>query len=143
MNQTDEDVSERLEVVVYRLVRTYVNRKTEEKSGVTYDSFKGNTESDEKGRKRVVYPHAYTEARQKICSSTFLGFRSRRDADFVNFFTSTIGSVSQYLPEDDYRIVASALMNEDGLCCRENIKTLAMLALSAASYTPAAKKESK
>jgi CRISPR-associated protein Cmx8 len=118
-----------LEDLVFRLVRNYVQRKTEEKSGLKWDDFKDRKIKDEKtGRERIEIPQAYSDAKEKVASGTFLAMRSRREQDFVDYFTATICSVGQFLPEDDFRIVADALLRN-----RENVKTLTLLALSANS----------
>ena len=124
-----------LETLVYRLVRTYVRVKTEQRSGITYASFKDKKSKDERGRERVDYPRPYTEAQEKICSDLFLGLRSRRDDDFVSYFTGTIGSVAQgpnVSREEDFRVIAEALLDEER---RRDVQTLAMLAASAASFS--------
>jgi CRISPR-associated protein Cmx8 len=124
-----------LESIVHRVVQTYVWRKSEEKSGFKYEDFKDKTIADEKtGKSRRAVPPAYSEAKEKICSDAFLAFRSRRGADFVDYFTSTIGQVAQFLPPDDFRVLAEALLRTDGRDNRDDVKTLAMLALSATSY---------
>lgn len=123
-----------LEMIVHRVVQTYVWRKTEEKSGCKYEDFKDKTTTDEKtGKSRRAVPAAYAEAKQKICTDAFLAFRSRRGADFVDYFISTIGQVAQFLPPDDYRVLAEALLRSDGSDNRDDVKNLAMLALSATS----------
>jgi CRISPR-associated protein Cmx8 len=119
-----EVYDERLASYVYRLTQEYVPRRTEEKSRKTYEDFKKN--KDEKGR--VIYPQDYREALEKVCSDAFLAMRGRREQDFVEYFTGTICSVAQYLPEADYLIVSRALIDEPN-----TVKTLAMLALSASS----------
>ncbi len=119
-----EVYNERLASCVYRLTQEYVHRRTEEKSRKTYEDFKKN--KDEKGR--VIYPQDYREALEKVCSDAFLAMRGRREQDFVEYFTGTICSVAQYLPEADYLIVSRALIDEPN-----TVKTLAMLALSASS----------
>jgi CRISPR-associated protein Cmx8 len=124
-----------LESIVYRLVRTYVRTKTEQRSGITYATFKDRRVADDAGRERVRYPQAYTEAQEKVCSDLFLGLRSRRDRDFVSYFTGTVGSVAQgrnLSDEQDFRVVVRALLDEDRW---QDVKTLAMLATSAASFT--------
>lgn len=131
------DQPKRLETLVYRLVRNYVRIKTEQKSGATYASFKDKKVKDAKGRERVEYPKAYSDAQEKVCSDLFLGFRSRRDEDFVSYFTGTIGSVAQgpnLSDENDFGLIARALLDSDE---RRDVKTLAMLAVSAASYASA------
>jgi CRISPR-associated protein Cmx8 len=123
-----------LETLVYRLVRTYVWTKTEQRSGITYASFKDRKVKDKQGRERVDYPRDYTDAQEKVCSDLFLGLRARRDDDFVSYFTATVGSVAQgknLSDETDFHIIAQALLNEDR---RRDVQTLAMLAAAAASY---------
>ncbi len=110
---------------IYRLIQTYVNLRTEEKSGKKYKDF--SEHRDAKGR--IRYPQEYRDAREKVCSDAFLAMRGRREQDFVEYFTGTICSVPQYLPQQEYAAVAGALMSD-----WEKIKTLAMLALSAHSY---------
>lgn len=122
MSQADRD--DNLAKVVHRMVREYANRRTEEKSGKEYDDFKKN--KDEKGR--VIYPQGYKEAQEKVCSDAFLAMRGRREQDFVEYFTGTICSVAQYLPEEDYIIISRALVTQPNI-----VKTLAMLAISASS----------
>ncbi|HEX4788572.1 MAG TPA: type I-MYXAN CRISPR-associated protein Cmx8, partial [Actinospica sp.] len=135
-NAPPADRAASLETLIYRLVRTYVRAKTEQKSGVTYASFKDRKVKGPSGRERVDYPRAYTEAQEKVCADLFLGMRSRHDDEFVSYFTGTIGSVAQgrnLSEEDDFRVIATALLDEQG---RRDVKTLAMLAVAAASYAP-------
>ncbi|MGI8548735.1 MAG: type I-MYXAN CRISPR-associated protein Cmx8 [Gemmatimonadaceae bacterium] len=123
-----------LENLVYRLVRSYVRAKTEQKSGITYASFKGKKVKNDKGGERIDYPRAYMDAQEKVCSDLFLGMRSRRDTDFVSYFTGTVGSIAQgptLSNEADFRVIAEALLDENR---RSDVQTLAMLATAAASY---------
>jgi CRISPR-associated protein Cmx8 len=117
-----------LSLLVHRLVREYVQRKAEEKSGYKWEDFKDKKKTDEGGRTRIDVPPAYTEAKEKVASSVFLEMRSRREQDFVKHFTATFCSVRQYLPEDDYQVVAKALLEQP-----DDVKTLTLLALSANS----------
>ena len=119
-----EAQNDRLAHCIYQLTREYVNRKTEEKSGERFDIFKNN--KDDKGR--VIYPQKYLENKEKICSDAFLAMRGRHEQDFVEYFTGTICSVSQFLPEEEYIIMGQALISQPDI-----VKTLAMLALSANS----------
>jgi CRISPR-associated protein Cmx8 len=114
-----------LSMRVYRLTQTYVNLRTEEKSGKKYKEF--SRQKDSGGR--ILYPQEYREAREKVCSDAFLAMRGRRDQEFVEYFTGTICSVPQYLSQEEYIAVARALMTD-----WERIKILSMLALSAHSY---------
>lgn len=122
----EKEREEQLAQRVNRLIRTYVSRKTEVKSGVTYDDFKKS------------YSDKYREAREKICSDAFLAMRGRREQDFIEYFTGTICSVPQFLPENDYLEIANALLNE-----WEKVKTLSMLSVSACSYLSEPKDNSK
>ena len=111
--------------VVYRLVQQYVWRKTEARSNISYQTFKDKKDANG----RIQVPTAYREAKARICEDMFLSFRSRREQDFVDYFSSTIGSVPQYLPESEYILVTQALINGRWM----DVKTLAMLAVSACS----------
>jgi CRISPR-associated protein Cmx8 len=109
---------------VYEMVRAYVMRKTESRSQISWQSFRESR--DEKGR--VKAPEPYREARHKVCMDAFLAMRSRRSREeFRDYFIGSICSVPQYLPEEDYQAVASAL-GSDGW---EELRSLAMLAMSA------------
>ncbi|MBI2502236.1 MAG: type I-MYXAN CRISPR-associated protein Cmx8 [Candidatus Latescibacteria bacterium] len=124
VSMSSEEWDDHLALRVYKLTQNYVNRKTEEKSGIKYESFKENKNPEG----RVIYPEKYREAREKVCSDAFLAMRGRREQDFVEYFTGTMCSVPQWLPEDDFVAVSRALMTE-----WEKVKTLSMLALSACS----------
>lgn len=124
-NMGEDDLDNQLALRIYQLIRTYVNLKTEEKSGKKYKDFQALR--DEK--KRILYPQEYREARAKVCSDAFLAMRGRRDQDFIEYFTGTICSVPQFMAEVDFVAVAGALMKD-----WEKTKILSMLALSAHSY---------
>jgi CRISPR-associated protein Cmx8 len=115
---------DRLALCIYRLIREYANRKTEEKSGIKYDGFKNNKDKDG----HTIYPPKYLETKEDICSGAFLAMRSRNGQDFIEFFISTMGSVPQFLPEKDYLLVSQMLISQP-----EIVKNLSMLALSAHS----------
>jgi len=118
----DPQLSER----IHSMVRAYVMRRTEVKSGIPWDSFKDRRTADN----RLDVPQRYREVRQKVCMDAFLALRGRRAReDFVAYFTGTVCSVPQYLPEAEYEVVAQALMSDRW----EEAKALAMLALSACS----------
>jgi CRISPR-associated protein Cmx8 len=128
-NMTDAAPESPLPLLIHRLVRDYVQRRTEEKSGHKWEDFKDKKIKDEKtNRERIDVPEAYREAKEKIASGIFLEMRSRREQDFIDHFTATFCSVKQYLPEADFRIVAQALLTK-----AEDVKTLTLLALSANS----------
>jgi CRISPR-associated protein Cmx8 len=121
----DEQKDDQLALRIFDMMRQYANRRTEEKSGVKYDDFKGH--KDQNGH--VQYPREYREAREKVCRDAFLAMRSRRDQDFIEYFTGTICSVPQWMPEENYLAVTESLIADP-----DKVKTLAMLALSACSY---------
>jgi CRISPR-associated protein Cmx8 len=110
---------------IYSLIRSYVRQKAEMKSGVDIDALPKN----EKGY--PDYPKPYLDAKEKAASSAFLAMRGRRREDFIEYFTGTICAVPQWLPEEDYLAVSRALIEQP-----DTVKNLAMLALSAHSYTP-------
>jgi len=121
-----------LETLIYGLVRNYVNRKTEDKSGLKWDDIAKRPKiKDEKtGRERLDIPKDYTDAREKIVSDVFLALRSRRGQDFADGFVARFGSVGQWhqLPPGDFERVAHELIKSP-----ENVKTITLLALSANS----------
>jgi CRISPR-associated protein Cmx8 len=115
--------SRSLDILIFRLVRKYVTAKVTDKYGLKWDDVK-RAKDDPVSE----LPEEYRKARGKVVEDVFLAMRSRREKDFVDYFTSTICSVSQFLPEDDYGTVARALLNKS-----DDVKTLALLALSANS----------
>lgn len=118
-----------LEVLVYRLVQNFVRQKTTGKCGLEWDDFKDKKIKDEKTKKeRVDVPKEYAEAKERVVADAYLAMRSRREKDFVEYFTASICSVRRYLSEDDFCIVAKALLDQP-----EDVKTLTLLALSANS----------
>jgi CRISPR-associated protein Cmx8 len=122
---TQEDRDDILARRIHALIQNFVNRRAEKKSGVKFSDFK--QEKDEKGR--TSYPPAYLDAREKAASEAFLAMRGRRDKDFVAYFTGTICSVPQFLPETEFIGISRALLED-----WEKVKTLSMLALSACSW---------
>jgi CRISPR-associated protein Cmx8 len=115
-----------LDILIYRLVSKFVHRKTEGKSDLNWANFKKT--KDESGEERTEVPQAYRDAREKVVADAFLSMRSRREQDFVDYFTASICSVGQFLREDEYHVVAQALLRNP-----DQVKTLTMLALSANS----------
>ncbi|MCI0361427.1 MAG: type I-MYXAN CRISPR-associated protein Cmx8 [Planctomycetaceae bacterium] len=117
-----------LAVVINRLIRSYLYRRAEERSGVQLDKYqtgKGTIDWEK-------VPAEFNEWKQKLAQSTFLEFRSRRDQAFVDHFVATFCSVKQYLSDEDYRTVADALLDREQ-DRRDDVKTLTLLALSANS----------
>jgi CRISPR-associated protein Cmx8 len=99
-------------------------RKTEEKTGLEWDKIKEKKTPEGK----IDVPKEWSQEKEKLASNIFLEMRSRREQAFVDHFTGTFCSVKQYLPEDDFQIVANELLTDS-----EKVKTLTLLALSANS----------
>jgi CRISPR-associated protein Cmx8 len=132
------DATERLSRIIQRLVNKYVEGRAESKTGKKVKDFKKQLIN---GRERRDYPKEFREAQQRVCSDAFLAMRSRHDQDFVEFFAGTICSVAQYLPPSDYQFLTSVLLTKSDLnpvsgkrLSWEDIKAVAMLAVSACSY---------
>jgi len=126
MTETSAPKPQSLEKRVYDMIGAYVRQKTEDKSGISWADFKDKRTADGK----LEIPPDYMEARKKVCADVFLAMRSRRDQDFIEYFTGTICSVPQFLPPEDYVFVSQALLEDGGW---EKVKALSMLALAAHS----------
>jgi CRISPR-associated protein Cmx8 len=113
-------------------VKTYVYRKSESKSGIKWDDFKDKKVKDKStGKEQISVPQRYREVREKVCTDAFLRLRAcKAREDFVSYFTGTICSVPQFLPEAEYQTVADAILADERW---EEVKALAMLALSGLS----------
>lgn len=110
---------------VYEMVAAYVYRKTEARCGISWDAVK--TQLKAEGNHQV---QQYREAREKVCSGGFLAIRGRKSReDFTSFFTGTICSVPQFLPQGEYDAIAGALLGDKW----EDVKSLSMLALAGLS----------
>lgn len=118
---------------VYRLIRTYVERRTDDKSDIKLAQLK----KDEKDRN--IYPKAYREAREKVAKEAFLAMRGRNGRDFIEYFTGTICSVPQFFGKEDEFVEMSQVLIKKP----ETVKDLSMLALSAWSWLPSANNESQ
>lgn len=107
-----------IEAAVYTLVGSYLSKKLKGKYGLEWSTVKGTPKEAE-----------YNETKEKIARDAFLAIRSRSNReDFIEYFVSTICSVSQPLNEEAYLKVAEDLFKRP-----EDIRTLTMLALSARS----------
>ncbi len=117
---------------VHSLIRAYVLRKAEGKSGIKWDDIKAKKVTDPStGKERLDVPPKYREVREKVCTEAFLRLRACRSReDFIAYFTGTICSVPQYLPEGEYQTLATALLSDERW---EEVKALAMLALAGLS----------
>lgn len=112
------NTEEALDVLVYKMIRNYVNRKVESKTGLRWDAVPP-------GKRREV-----DEAREKIARQAFLDVRSRSGSDFEGYFAGTLCSVPQFIKPEDFTRLSAALRKD-----ADNLRTLTLLALSAASWT--------
>lgn len=114
-----------LEKRIHQMVAAYVYRKTEARSNIKWEDIKDHLKGEGDGRVAQ-----YREAREKVCSNAFLAIRSRKSReDFTTYFTGTICSVPQYLPESEYQKVSKALLGDEW----EDVKSLSLMALSGLS----------
>jgi CRISPR-associated protein Cmx8 len=105
------------EFAVYQLVGTYLAKKLKGKYGLEWNAIKSNPAKEKE----------YQEMKEKLARDAFLAIRSRSNKeDFIEYFASTICSVSQHLNQQAYLKVAEDLFSRT-----EDIRTLTMLALSA------------
>lgn len=105
------------EYAIYQLVGTYLSKKLKGKYGLEWSAVKGIPAKE----------NEYAEMKEKIARDAFLAIRSRSNKeDFIEYFISTICSVSQHLNQQAYLKVAEELFSRT-----EDIRTLTMLALSA------------
>jgi CRISPR-associated protein Cmx8 len=106
------------EKLVLRLVKSYVMSKLEGKYQLKWKEVQGTPKENE-----------YREKKGKIAKSAFLEVRSRNEkSDFINYFASTICSVSQRMNEDSFEKLTRDLYEDT-----DKVRTLTMLALSAHS----------
>lgn len=105
------------EYAIYQLVGTYLSKKLKGKYSLEWSAVKGVPAKEKE----------YAEMKEKIARDAFLAIRSRSNKeDFIEYFVSTICSVSQHLNQQAYLKVAEELFSRT-----EDIRTLTMLALSA------------
>jgi CRISPR-associated protein Cmx8 len=106
------------EKLVLRLVKSYVLSKLDGKYQLKWKEVQGSPKEKE-----------YREKKAKIAKSAFLDVRSRTEkSDFINYFASTICSVSQRINEDSFEKLTRDLYEDT-----DKVRTLTMLALSANS----------
>ncbi len=106
------------EALVYRMVGVYLSRKLKSKYQLEWKSVKDNP------AKRSDYD----EMREKLAREAFLAVRSRTGQDFIDYFASTICSVSQTMREPRFVALTRALLEDT-----DKVRTLTLLALSARS----------
>jgi CRISPR-associated protein Cmx8 len=110
---------------VHDMVSEYAYRKTEKRCGIKWEFIKDHLKGEGSHQAQQ-----YREAREKVCSGAFLAIRSFKSREeFTNFYTGTICSVPQFLPQGEYDALAEALLGDDW----EDVKSLSMLALSGLS----------
>lgn len=132
--RTEEEVESRnrepssIDALVYRLVRDYVRRRVKAKYGLDVDAVKENPAKQK----------ALNEAREKVSRDAFLAVRSRADSDFAEYFAGTIASVPHRLQEPDFIELTRHLRDDD---LRGDVRTLTLLALSAAAWAPSMEKK--
>jgi CRISPR-associated protein Cmx8 len=129
---SDSNAAYDISKCIHNMIRSYVMRKSEAKSGISWDSFKDKKEKNPKtGKEYIAVPAKYREAREKVCSQAFLRFRSCKcREDFITYFTGTICSVPQYLPKEEFKKLSEILLQGDKW---EDVKAVSMLALSGLS----------
>lgn len=107
-----------IDQLVYRLASSYIWRKVEAKTGLKWAEVK-----DIPDRRAE-----YNKAKERVAKDAFLAVRSRTGSDFIAYFTGTLCSVPQYLPAEQFQVLASGLHQDT-----EKLRTLTLLALSAQS----------
>lgn len=138
----DDEKRKHLGLVIRGLIPNYVRRKACRKLDLDYDKL---PRKEVKGRQVPTFddPEKFQDAQRRVCNDAFLQIRSRHDEDFVEFFAGTVCAVPHYYEKktDDLAFLMNALMtppSRDAVARqslnRDDIKTLAMLALSAYSY---------
>ncbi|MBK8255724.1 MAG: type I-MYXAN CRISPR-associated protein Cmx8 [Polyangiaceae bacterium] len=117
-----------IDALVYRLVRDYVSRRVKAKYDLDFSAAKENPSKQKQ----------LNEAREKVARDAFLAVRSRTNADFAEYFAGTIGSVPHRLHEPDFVELARHLRDDE---LRADVRTLTLLALSAAAWAPSTEKK--
>ena len=113
-NKNNPIPENRVESLVFQIAKQYVSRKVSMKDGLKWDS-------QEKSK--------YKDAVEKTARSAFLAIRSRTNEDFIEYFTGTLCSVPQFLPKENFELLSKALLEDS-----KHIRTLTLMALSAAAY---------
>jgi CRISPR-associated protein Cmx8 len=107
--------------LVYQAVSNYLRYRLDSKYKLSWKNVEGNPKAEGNFR----------EMRAKLAREAFLAIRSRTGQDFIEYFVSTLCSVSQSMNEKRYVALTSALINET-----DDIRTLTMLALAAQTPRP-------
>ncbi len=106
--------------LLYRVARNYLGGMLDTKYQLRW--------TDEGTQKN---PHDYNEKRGKLAREALLAMRSRTGSDFIEYVTTTIFSVSQHMPKEDYVRMSDSLLKDT-----ETYRTLLMLAFSAQMPRP-------
>ncbi len=112
------------ELLIERIVRKYVTDRAKVRCG--YPKEQKLKDLPEDKRKQV-----YDEKR-KVAADAFLAIRSRRDQDFVAYFTEVLCSMGHYSDkkQHEFQVLAAVLTDSKQ---RDDLKALTLLALSANS----------
>ncbi len=121
LNQSSPSGALTAQEQVYRVVSNYLRYKLDSKYNLTWKATQSNPRAEGE----------YREMKSKLAREAFLAIRSRTGQDFIDYFISTLCSVSQSMNEQRYIALTSALMTET-----DNIRTLTMLALAAQTPGP-------
>jgi CRISPR-associated protein Cmx8 len=117
---------------ILQITRAYVLTRTERKSGIALSDFIAQrTTTSDANKPAGDVPSKYRDARESIATTAFLRIRACRSReDFVEYFTGSLCSVPQYLPQAEFAAVSAALLDGERW---EDVKSLTMLALSSLS----------
>ena len=116
-----------IDVLVLRMVRDHVRRRVKAKYNLDVDTVR-----ESPSRQKDL-----AEAREKVARDAFLAVRARTGDDFTEYFAGTIASVPHHLPEPDLTLLMRHLRDPE---LRGDVRTLTLLALSAAAWAPSLEK---
>lgn len=113
----------KIERIVHRMVGRYLKAKSLDATNESWDLFP-------RGEKGYVKPsRGFLEQKARLGRALFLELRSRRDFQFIEHFSATLGSVGQFIPPCDFIELTRHLRDKP-----DDIKVLTLLAISAHSY---------
>lgn len=112
---TDLNTTEGLSALLYQFVGNYLNQRLDLKYDLKWEKAKvgGELLKD------------YNEKRLKLAREAFFAIRSRSDADFVDYFTTTLCAVPHFLPPDRFAALTRALLEQTGV-----VRAITLVALS-------------
>jgi len=105
-----------LESLVLKIVDGYLRQKLKDKYTLEWSKIQDNPAQKKE----------YNDRREGLGKECFYAIRSRSGDDFINYFASTICSVSHWMTQDEYSCITKTLYQDT-----DKIRTLSMLALSA------------